>query len=258
MKGKGVLFLVMGALALALMAAPVGATTINIVAPGGAWQTIQKPNVDNNQSPYWDNGPTDGGNNNIGFKYFSQTSETTAYYLGTSPESSTNYVTNFFFKDGGANVVLKFELAGYKDTNEFGYYTVSGSNITYNKIFTGTDSPGSPGSTKNVTLPSAFGFYIKADNTTYYYTQSQYNPSSDTQFQHFAVFRSPTFSNVLWIGMEDLPYSVADKDYNDMIVKITWDGGGGNVVPLPGSVLLLGTGLMGLLAVRGFRRTRKK
>ena len=80
--------------------------------------------------------------------------------------------------------------------------------------------------------------------------------SSDGNNQHFAVFRpmgadALRFSDTFFIGAEDLPICSSDKDFNDMVVKIT------NVnVPLPPSALLLATGLAGL-GIQGWGRRRR-
>ena len=44
-------------------------------------------------------------------------------------------------------------------------------------------------------------------------------------------------AEIYWIGMEDLPFSNTDKDYNDMIVKVSQVP-----VPEPATMLLLGSG----------------
>ena len=49
--------------------------------------------------------------------------------------------------------------------------------------------------------------------------------------------------------MEDIRLDGSDKDYNDMIVKVSYVP-----TPIPAAVWLLGTGLLGLVGIR--RRNR--
>jgi hypothetical protein len=278
MKSQGVLLLVMGALALALMAAPAGAAGINIVVEDpGAWQTVTNSQIDGDGKPYWDGNSSDasgsanignwifnsgvyasipnnsGNSNNNPPPYDHSPGLTSAWYLGKG-DLAGSAVTNFYFMDGAANITMELEWAGHRNVNEFGYYTVQDNNLNYYKVFSGSDSQGAS-TPSNFSHPTYFGFYIKYNNE-YYHTQTKYNNPAD-QIQHFAVFRDPSVSNIFYIGIEDLGYG-GDKDYQDMIIKFSWKEPGGGIVPLPGSVLLLGTGLVGLLAARGFRRTRKK
>ena len=54
-----------------------------------------------------------------------------------------------------------------------------------------------------------------------------------------------------FVGMEDLPNGISDFDYNDDMFVLT---GIATVTPEPGSLLLLGTGLLGGMAVLSYRR----
>jgi len=68
---------------------------------------------------------------------------------------------------------------------------------------------------------------------------------------NFAFFRNANISGTWWFGVEDLPVgSGSDNDYNDMVVKVS------TVVPLPPTLMLLGSGMLGL-AVLGWRRRRR-
>jgi hypothetical protein len=78
-----------------------------------------------------------------------------------------------------------------------------------------------------------------------WFTQSSLNrrntsgASANTGQQHFAVFGAPPDAPYLyWIGMEDLRLGSSDRDYNDMIVRVSV------VTPEPASWLLVGAGLV--------------
>jgi len=258
MRGKGALLLVMGALALALMAAPAGA--ISIVDPSGQFFGFSQSDVDNNNVPFWDGDSSDSGADDYNIGH---------YILGYDPDgggpinpgpgvgfatpqyyglNTAGYDTSFYFMDGDTTVTLKLEIAGYAGENEFGYYTYDPSTglLTERKvIFSGTDSPQL---TKTISFPTYFVLFLESPQGEF---------TTLTGGSHFAIFRdgSDTTAPFVWyIGMEDLA-NLGDKDYQDMVVSISFDTGGG-VVPIPGSVLLLGSGLLGLLAM-GRRRNKR-
>jgi hypothetical protein len=55
------------------------------------------------------------------------------------------------------------------------------------------------------------------------------------------------------MGIEDLPFSSSDKDYNDMVIKLNSVG-----VPEPSSILGLGLGLGTVLLLLGAGLRRKR
>ncbi|MES9899718.1 MAG: DUF4114 domain-containing protein [Sedimenticola sp.] len=64
-----------------------------------------------------------------------------------------------------------------------------------------------------------------------------------------------TFDNPHLIAWEDTAIASSDKDYNDMIYLVN---AAPTPVPLPASVLLFGSGVMGLMGLAGFRRRGKR
>jgi len=252
--------LVMGALALALMAAPAGA--ISIVDPSGIFFGFSQSDVNNDNVPFWDGNSSDSGANdyNIGHYILGYDPDVggpinpgpgvgfaTPQYYGLNTDA-TGYDTSFYFMDGDTTVTLKLEIAGYAGSNEFGWYEYNPTTKTLgNKhvIFTGSATPGEE---TTISFTTYFVFYLKSLEGEF---------TTLTGGSHFAIFRdgSDTMAPFVWyIGMEDLA-TLGDKDYQDMVVSLQFDTGGG-VVPIPGSVLLLGSGLLGLLAM-GRRRNKR-
>jgi hypothetical protein len=229
-----------------------------------SWTPFTSTDIDNNGTPYFDNTSTDASRANVGYfilgtgvggAYNGENPGNSPALNGQSPEYLT-FSTNFYFKDGSAAALKILNVAGDRLVNSFGWYPVDSLGNLIDNL---GNSAGSPvlneifanGSALNVNTPvtfsTYFGLYLKNTNSDSnvagtYFSQSQFN-TRDANAQHFALFRNATNPETWFIGMEDRGVGVAigDRDYNDMVVELT-------AVPLPGAVLLLGAGMVRLVA----------
>jgi len=215
----------------------VFADTVTGSASAG-FQTWGTTDLGANGVPYWDGASSDGSGKNVGYWLtnsgaFSGTAGPGAIpYWGFSTGAAD---TNFYFtSSGGTNLAaLQIEIAGNAGSNKFGWYELSNGNIATHLLF---DGPAGAGATATFAPTGNYGFYLETANNGTFYTQSTLY-GSDKGNQHFALFQG---NNAFWLGIEDLPFASSDKDYNDMIIKITSTG-----VPEPFTLLFLGACLVG-------------
>ena len=237
-----------------------------IVHPNdGQWQDVPAtlyPTTPGN--PFWDNRSGDGTQGpppnpgNIG--YVLQSTQTglpvpNLQYWSLNPNNTVDPNVTFQGMKSGQQETLILELAGNKSTNALYAYDVSDP-TKQTLIFDGAATNPLVASI-NIEYAN-YGFVMKtgATGNGNFYSGNGTNLPSGSLPGHFAFFRDSTQLTTWWFGIEDLKVP-GDMDFQDMIVKLQTQSGSDSNVPLPPSAFLLGSGLLGLLALRGSRRGHK-
>ncbi|OAI47055.1 hypothetical protein AYO44_10280 [Planctomycetaceae bacterium SCGC AG-212-F19] len=240
-------------LACVLVTAVASADPINVAGSTGSWQPMPAPTGSGSGSPFWDSGPTDGGQKNVG-NFVSGTGSFLANPVSPSLAlSNLNYWAtgagladpNVYFTttppNGPVTTTLRLELAGFSGSNILGYYDSTGDHV----LFVGADGAGA---VATINAIGAFGLYLISPEGTFRSDPGLYGATSDDSFQHFAIFKELD-NNKLWFGVEDLKGG-GDKDYNDMLVSL-------ECVPEPASVLSFVIGGLAVGCYGAYRRRQK-
>ncbi|MDX1694783.1 MAG: DUF4114 domain-containing protein [Ketobacteraceae bacterium] len=152
---------------------------------------------------------------------------------------------NETFAGFGATSIILEELAGYRFNTTFGWYNASNP-FDAAQIFSGADDKNSAPVTITFDSWTEFGFYIDPNGITgnRMFTESGLNSHGDTQV---AIFEVAELANTYILGWEDLDLNGGtggDRDYQDMIVRVTVN------VPEPATVAMFALGLAGLVVSR--------
>lgn len=246
-------FLLLPAILL-LMAPVVSADSLDVLKGDSTWRPFQTPTTVGGTA-HWNNSSFDEGDNhqhecNIGY-WLSGTGGCGTAFNTPSPRITPNSLgdatTGFLFTKAAGTlsvtVTSHLQVSAYKDTDEFGWFDLSAPSVL-NALFRATNIAGS-GATF---VPSgSYGFYLKSPEGTYLSTGV-----GDTR-SHFAVFQLAGNDHYM-IGAEDM-WNWADRDFNDLAYDIKVNGDNTNV-PEPATIVLLGSGLVGIGAAVRRRRTR--